>query len=272
MPTHDTTTGVAEHDWHDAHRWEDDGGPPLKGGATSSDVIARLEAREEVVPDLWKWGPGQEGEQRIDSKTGYVFLWSPTKDRWLHIGYKMTSAEEAEAKAELSRPRASVGKDAPLADSNFATGAVRSADVEHLDFCSSPLLGFLGVLRVAGCGGTKYGRFNYHKGMPVHQTINHAIVHVIRWLLGDRTEPHLAKAAWGLMVADQTVALQPELCDPHVLGPGATVTPSVDAELERGKAERDARRQASEFEELFAWTLADMPEVQAIIRQRKGAA
>lgn len=155
-----------------------------------------------------------------------------------------------------------------MKDTNFATGAVRSADVSHLDFASLPLLGLLGVMRVAGAGGTKYGRFNYHRGMPVHETINHAVVHVVRWLLGDRTEPHLLKAAWGFMVAAQTDVLQPELSDPHVLGAGATVTPAMLEESERGADERTHRRQAGDFEELFNWDLCCMPEVQDILDQR----
>jgi hypothetical protein len=161
---------------------------------------------------------------------------------------------------------------ADLKDANFATGAVRSADVDHLDFASAPLLGLLGVLRVAGCGGTKYGRLNYMKGMPVHVTLNHVAVHLIKYLLGDRSEDHLSKVAWGAMVANQTAALQPELADPHLLGPGATVTPAVAAEMERGKAERDARRQAGEFEALFRWTLAEMPEFREILDRRLEAA
>ncbi|SIO37639.1 hypothetical protein SAMN05444166_4206 [Singulisphaera sp. GP187] len=156
-----------------------------------------------------------------------------------------------------------------IADSNFDTGAVRSADVAHLDFCSAPLMGLMGMLRVAGGGGTKYGRLNYMLGMPQHETLNHVAFHLMRYILGDRTEPHLEKVAWGALVAAQNAVLKPELCEPHMLGPGATMTPAVIAELERGKPERDAKRQAGEFEQLFNWTLADMPEVQAILNNRE---
>lgn len=156
-----------------------------------------------------------------------------------------------------------------LKDANFATGAVRSADVDHLDFASMPLAGLLGVMKIAGCGGEKYGRFNYAKGMPVHVTLNHVAVHLIRYLLGDRSEDHLSKVAWGAMVANQTAALQPELAEPHLLGEGATITPAMLAEMEVSKPARDAKRQAGEYEQLFAWTLADMPEIQVIITQRR---
>ncbi len=158
-----------------------------------------------------------------------------------------------------------------LKDANFGTGAVRSADVDHLDFSSLPLIGLLGVINVGGNGGIKYGRHNYAKGMPVHVTLNHVAIHLIRYLLGDRTEDHLSKVAWGAMVANQTAVLQPELADPYLLGPGASLTAALLAEMDAGKEERDRRRQAGEFESLFNWTLGDMPEVQEIIRQRIGA-
>ena len=157
--------------------------------------------------------------------------------------------------------------DAVKPDYTAETGAMRSADVDHLDFASLPLLAFLGVMKIAGCGGAKYGRFNYALGMPVHKTINHAIVHVIRWLLGDRSEDHLSKAAWGLMVANQTATQHPGMADAHVLGKGATITAAMLTELANGKALRDKKRQAGEFEDLFNWTLGDMPEVQEILEQ-----
>src|SRR6185437_12667462 len=132
----------------------------------------------------------------------------------------------------------------PTKDSVAATGAVRSADRDHMDFSSLPLLGLLGVIRVAGVGGVKYGRHNYNQGLPVHETLNHAAVHLILYLLGDRREDHLSKVAWNAMVANQTAILNPELAEPYLLGPGATLTPALLAELERGKTERDAKRQA----------------------------
>lgn len=156
-----------------------------------------------------------------------------------------------------------------LGDNVVESGAVRSADVDHLDFCSMPLLGLLGVLRIAGGGGIKYGRHNYNKGFPLHITLNHVAVHLIRYCLGDRSEDHLSKVAWGAMVANQTAILNPDLADAHLLGPGATITEALLAEMERGKAERDSKRQAGELEVLFHWVLGDMPEVQAILAARK---
>lgn len=157
-------------------------------------------------------------------------------------------------------------------DANFSTGAVRSADVDGYDFASMPLLGLLGVLRIAGCGGTKYGRFNYMKGMPVHVTLNHVAIHLIKYLLGDRSEDHLSKVAWGAMVANQTAILQPELAEPHLLGPGATITEAILAELARGREERARKRASGEMDRLFEWTLADLAEVAQILEARSARA
>lgn len=159
-----------------------------------------------------------------------------------------------------------------IATAKFESGAVRSDDVGDFDFASAPLMGLLGVLKVAAGGGIKYGRHNYAKGMPVHVTLNHIAVHLIKYLLGDRTEDHLSKVAWGAMVANETALLKPELADPFLLGPGATLTAELVAEMDKDKAERDARREAGDFEELFDWTLGDIPIVQALINKRKALA
>lgn len=155
-------------------------------------------------------------------------------------------------------------------DANFATGAVRSADCDELDFASAPLIGLLGVMKVAGSGGIKYGRFNYAQGIPVHVTLNHVAVHLIRYLLGDRSEDHLSKVAWGAMVANQTALLQPELATPFMLGPGATLSAELLATLADGKPERDRLRQAGAFEDLFRdGGLATIPQVVELLKARE---
>lgn len=159
--------------------------------------------------------------------------------------------------------------DKNLKDSNFASGAVRSADVEDMDFCSLPLLGLLGAIKNAGLGGIKYGRFNYMKGMPIHETLNHVAIHLIKYILGDRSEDHLSKVAWGAMVANQTALLNPETAEPHMLGPGATLGKALLEEMERGKEERDRRRQNGEFEEMFHIGLGDIQQVKDILAERK---
>jgi hypothetical protein len=50
-------------------------------------------------------------------------------------------------------------------------------------------------------GAAKYGEHNWQKGMPLGDTLNHAIAHVYKYLSGDRTEEHLSHAAANLLMA-----------------------------------------------------------------------
>lgn len=153
--------------------------------------------------------------------------------------------------------------------SDFKTGAVRSADANHLDFTSLPLVGLIGVARTGSEGGTKYDRFNYMQGMPVHDTLNHCIRHIFMWLLGDRSEPHLEHASWGLLASVQQNLLDPDLSAPHLLGPGATITPVMQDYMDSRKEELAARRKAGEFADIGNWKLTDLPEIQTILEQRR---
>ncbi len=154
-------------------------------------------------------------------------------------------------------------------DHKFDTGAIRSSDADHLDFCSLPIVGLLALAKVAGVGGAKYGRFNYTLGMPAHDCVNHAIRHLLMWASGDRTECHLSRAAWNCLVALQSVILDPKLNAPYLLGPGMTVTPEVKELLEITSEERARKRAASAFKEAESWVSAELPEIAKIVRQRE---
>ena len=62
-------------------------------------------------------------------------------------------------------------------------------------------------------GAAKYDDFNWEKGMPVHDLLNHAIRHIYLFLSGDRSEPHLPHAAWNLLAAIHSDTLWPHLND-----------------------------------------------------------
>lgn len=149
-----------------------------------------------------------------------------------------------------------------------ATGAVRSADADHMDFTSLPLIGLIGVARTAGEGATKYGRYNYMMGMPVHQYINHAFRHLVMNTLGDRSEPHLEHAAWNILAAIQSYTLDPELNAKHLLGPGATITPEMKADLDANRDDLAAKRKAGVFVKVGEWSLHKLAEIQTILGQR----
>lgn len=93
----------------------------------------------------------------------------------------------------------------------FKTGAVRSNDRvgERYDLITP-----IGLRRLAETyaeGSQKYGDFNWEKGMPVSDILNHAISHIFTFLSGDRSEDHLGHATWNLMAAMHSQECWPDL-------------------------------------------------------------
>jgi hypothetical protein len=148
----------------------------------------------------------------------------------------------------------------------FSTGAIRSSDRSHLDFTSMPLIGLIGVAKTAEEGAAKYGRYNYMKGMPVPDLINHGLGHWIMYLLGDRSEPHLEHAAWAGLAAVQSSVLDPELSIEHLLGPGATLPPEMVAFLAANDGELAANRGVNKG--IGQWDMKDIPEIATLLGQR----
>jgi hypothetical protein len=102
----------------------------------------------------------------------------------------------------------------------FQTGAVRSSDAEATRYDLISPIGLEAVARTCAEGAAKYSDFNWEAGMPVHDLLNHALRHIYRHLAGDRSEEHLAHAAWGLLAAIHSEALWPELNQGTLRGPG----------------------------------------------------
>lgn len=93
----------------------------------------------------------------------------------------------------------------------FKTGAVRSTDVDSLAY---ELISPIGLRRVAETceeGRKKYGEYNWEKGMPISDLLRHAIAHIYKYLFGDRSEDHLAHAAWNLLAACHSEEMWPIL-------------------------------------------------------------
>ena len=80
----------------------------------------------------------------------------------------------------------------------FQTGATRSTepDGERHDLISPYVIKRLA--RIYAEGAEIHGDRNWEKGVPLTVTMNHLKAHLNKWESGDRTEDHLAKAAWGL--------------------------------------------------------------------------
>ena len=102
----------------------------------------------------------------------------------------------------------------------FGTGAVRSDTVEAFRYDLVSPIGLREVARTCAEGAAKYGDWNWEKGMPVHDLLNHAIAHVYQYLSGDRSEPHLPHAAWNLLAAIHSEELWPKLNEGNLRKPG----------------------------------------------------
>jgi hypothetical protein len=101
----------------------------------------------------------------------------------------------------------------------FGTGAVRSDAVEEFRYDLVSPIGLREVARACAEGAEKYGAWNWEKGMPVHDLLNHAIAHIYQFLEGDRSEPHLGHAAWNLLAAIHSDKLWPQLNKGTLRGP-----------------------------------------------------
>ncbi len=155
------------------------------------------------------------------------------------------------------------------------TGAVRSTDANELDFTALPMIGLIGVARTAKEGTTRYGRYNYMRGFSCHDLLNHAIRHIVMDIAGDRSEPNLEHAAWGLLAAIQSRVLTPELSEPYTLGPGATITEpmrkhmeSLDASLKAYRDKVKADRANGIPDPNQEWSIMDLSEIKTIINAR----
>lgn len=93
----------------------------------------------------------------------------------------------------------------------YATGAVRSADAEHTRYDLVSPIGLRRIAETCDEGARKYADYNWEKGMPIADMLNHALRHIYKYLEGDRSEDHLAHAGWNLMGAMHSEELWPHL-------------------------------------------------------------
>lgn len=62
-------------------------------------------------------------------------------------------------------------------------------------------------------GAKKYGENNWQKGIPVRCYIDSAVRHYLKFLRGDKDEPHDRAFCWNIMCAIWTCRHMPELND-----------------------------------------------------------
>jgi len=100
----------------------------------------------------------------------------------------------------------------------FETGAVRSAFIagEAAKPVRYDLISAIALRRVAETyaeGAIKYTANNWRRGIPASNLLNHALGHVVAFMAGDRSEDHMAHAAWNLFAVMEFEETRPELVD-----------------------------------------------------------
>lgn len=96
----------------------------------------------------------------------------------------------------------------------FSTGAVRGTDVKAR-YDLVPTVGLRRLAETCAEGAEKYGEGNWLKGLPSSNLLSHAMAHIERWRDGDRSEDHLAHAAWGLFILMHNEERRPDMQDVH---------------------------------------------------------
>lgn len=76
-----------------------------------------------------------------------------------------------------------------------------------------PITTVLEVAKHFEAGAKKYGEWNWQKGIPVKCYIDSAVRHYLKWLRGDKDEPHDRAFVWNILCCIWTCKHKPELND-----------------------------------------------------------
>lgn len=129
-----------------------------------------------------------------------------------------TSKDISQLMQQFSKPEHPVTREAKdkevvqAGGTQFSTGAVRSNDKAGVRY---DLISPIGLRRIAETykeGYDKYGPFNWERGMPISDILNHAIAHIYTFLSGvESGEDDLAHATWNLLAAMHMEETHPNL-------------------------------------------------------------
>jgi hypothetical protein len=86
----------------------------------------------------------------------------------------------------------------------FSTGAQRDTSNGKGAFHWMPWTALFLVSRIYENGNKQRGIRNWEKGMPISDYLNSAQRHLVKYLAGERSEPHLSQAIWNMLNALQT--------------------------------------------------------------------
>jgi len=203
-----------------------------KNAALRTAVEARLAGAPIELPDAlrgYTLTPAEPAEEATFDEPEPVTQMSPEQ---LDAAWAGVAERQREMQAKIREPQAAepvtrrvvevavpaAAAVEPGVTAKFGTGAVRSDTFEEFRYDLISPLGLREVARTCAEGAKKYSDFNWEKGMPVHDLLNHAVAHIYGFLSGDRSEPHLGHAAWNLLAAIHSNELWPELNEGKLRG------------------------------------------------------
>lgn len=99
----------------------------------------------------------------------------------------------------------------PEETTKHPSGAVRSSDTADVAYHLISPIGLRRVAETCREGELKYSAYNWEKGFPIDDLLNHTIAHIYKFLGGDRSEDHLAHAAWNLLACMHSEELWQDL-------------------------------------------------------------
>ncbi len=91
------------------------------------------------------------------------------------------------------------------------SGAKRSTDVDHVAYHLIHPIFLRRMAKVMAEGKRKYGAYNWMKGFPIGETLDHLVEHLMKYQEADTSEDHLGHAACNLMFIMVFDAIYPEL-------------------------------------------------------------
>jgi hypothetical protein len=87
---------------------------------------------------------------------------------------------------------------------SFATGAVRDTHEGKGRMDLLPVRAILEVSKIFEAGAKRYAARNWEKGINLSRYMDSGLRHIMKWLRGDRDEPHLTQAIWNFMCLQDT--------------------------------------------------------------------
>jgi len=95
-------------------------------------------------------------------------------------------------------------------------GGAKRRRLDEIDFAAIPPNIMRRFAARFGKGTKNYGRFNWRKGLPIEEVINHRDNHMNLWLLGDRSDDHLSAVMWADMCLMDYEDIHPELIEKYL--------------------------------------------------------